>query len=108
MGLVRKSVNGLLDSAIPDDELAQLQAVIDRFQDERSIIVHAIRTRQAGRRRFVSMHVLVPGEWSVTRGHDLVGDLENDIRAALPETTVFTHLEPIEKPESWNDSGLDG
>lgn len=108
VGLVRKSVNGLLDAAIPDDELAQLQAVIDRFQDERSIIVHAIRTRQAGRRRFVSMHVLVPGEWSVTRGHDLVGDLENDIRAALPETTVFTHLEPIEKPESWNDSGLDG
>ena len=106
--LVKKSINGLLDAAIPVDELAELQSLIDRFQEERSVFIHAVRTRQAGRRRFVSMHVLVPGNWSVDRGHDLVNDLENDIRTALPETTVFTHLEPIEKPESWNDSGLDG
>lgn len=106
--LVRISVDGLLDAAIPADEMAILQALLDRWQAEHGAVTHALRTRQAGRRRFVSMHVLVPGDWTVDRGHELAGDLENSIRYALPETTVFTHLEPLEKPESWNDSGLDG
>lgn len=106
--LVRASINGLLDAAIPADELTKLQTLLDRWQEDRGVVTHALRTRQAGRRRFVSMHVLVPGYWTVDRGHDIVGELEDDIRTILPETTVFTHLEPLEKPESWNDSGLDG
>lgn len=106
--LIRRSVNGLLDAAISDEDMAAIQAILDAYQMEQGVMTHAVRTRQAGRRRFVSMHVLVPGSWTVTRGHDLVADLEADIRASLPETTVFTHLEPIEEPESWNDTGLDG
>lgn len=106
--LIRRSVNGLLDAAISDEDMAAIQAILDTYQMEQGVMTHAVRTRQAGRRRFVSMHVLVPGSWTVTRGHDLVADLEADIRASLPETTVFTHLEPIEEPESWNDTGLDG
>lgn len=102
------SINGLLDSAIPAEDIEQLQLILDRWQQERGVLTHALRTRQAGRRRFVSMHVLVPGHWSVDHGHELVGEMEREIRDVLPETTVFTHLEPIEKPESWNDTGLDG
>lgn len=106
--LIRRSINGLLDAAISDEDMARVQDVLDTYQMEQGVFTHAIRTRQAGRRRFVSMHVLVPGSWTVARGHDLVADLEADIRTTLPETTVFTHLEPIEEPESWNDTGLDG
>jgi divalent metal cation (Fe/Co/Zn/Cd) transporter len=68
---------------------------------------HAIRTRQAGARRFVSMHVLVPGGWTIARGHDLVERIESEIRAAVPHSTVETHLEPIEDPASWQDQELD-
>ncbi len=106
--LINRSAHGLLDTAIEDEDLRVVEGVLQRFENEFDIHTHALRTRQSGSRRFVSMHVLVPGEWSVTRGHERVGEIENAIREALPETTVFTHLEPIEEPESWNDSGLDG
>jgi len=106
--LINRSVHGLLDTAIPTEDIVVLQSILQGFQDRYDIDTHAIRTRQSGSRRFVSMHVLVPGDWTVLRGHELVGDIEESIREALPETTVFTHLEPIEEPGSWNDSGLDG
>ncbi|MCM2334914.1 MAG: cation-efflux pump, partial [Anaeromyxobacteraceae bacterium] len=68
---------------------------------------HAVRTRMAGARRFVSMHVLVPGGWTVQRGHDLLEAIEAEVRGALPHATVFTHLEALEDPSSWQDEGLD-
>jgi cation diffusion facilitator family transporter len=104
--LVRRSVLGLLDTAIPQAERDSLQAILESYRD-RGVDWHAVRTRQAGARRFVSLHVLVPGSWTVQRGHDLVEELERDIRAALGSVTVFTHLEPIEDPVSWEDIGLD-
>lgn len=104
--LVRRSALGLLDTAIPPAERAALQAVLEQYR-ERGIIWHALRTRQAGARRFVSLHVLVPGAWSVQQGHDLLELLERDIRRAVPGTTVFTHLEPVEDPVAWEDIGLD-
>ena len=64
---------------------------------------HALQTRESGRQRFVSMHVLVPGSWSVGQGHDLLEAVESEIREALPSTVVATHLEPIEDPRSWED-----
>jgi divalent metal cation (Fe/Co/Zn/Cd) transporter len=73
----------------------------------RGIEFHALRTRRSGSRRFVSMHVLVPGDWTVKQGHDLCEEIEMAIHAALPETTVFTHLEPREDPSAWQDTGLD-
>ena len=105
--LVRASINGLLDAVIPADDITTLYTILHRWEEEHGVLTHAIRTRQAGRRRFVSMHVLVPGVWTVDRGHQLVGEIEAEVRAALPDTTVFTHLEPREKPESWDDLELD-
>jgi divalent metal cation (Fe/Co/Zn/Cd) transporter len=66
-----------------------------------------VRTRQSGRRAFVSLHVLVPGIWTIQRGHDLSERLESEIRAVLPHANVFTHLEPIEDPLSFDDDTLD-
>jgi cation diffusion facilitator family transporter len=104
--LVRRSAAGLLDTAIPPAERAQLDSVLVSHQD-RGIQFHAIRTRQAGARRFISLHVLVPGRWTIQEGHDLLELLDHEIRTALPLTSVFTHIEPLEDPSSWEDVGLD-
>jgi cation diffusion facilitator family transporter len=104
--LVHRSALGLLDTALPPQDQAALEAVLARHAGPETRF-HAIRTRQAGRRRFVSMHVLVPGAWTVARGHRLLEELEESIRAALPGVSVFTHLEPLEDPASFADEALD-
>jgi cation diffusion facilitator family transporter len=106
ISLLRGSALGLLDTALPGDAREAIVAVLERYGAD-GARYHALRTRQAGRRRFVSFHVLVPGDWSVQRGHDLLERIEGDVRAALPDSTVFTHLEPIEDPVSFDDEPLD-
>jgi cation diffusion facilitator family transporter len=105
--LVRSSVLGLLDTALPPEDREAIERVLSRYRDEYGIQTHALRTRQAGMRRFMSVHVLVPGDWTVHRGHRLLENLEHDIHAVLPETTVFTHLESLDDPASWDDVTLD-
>lgn len=105
--LVRRSLSGLLDRALPSHERQALQRILDRYRTQ-GIDFHALRTRQAGARSFVSMHVLVPAEWSVAQGHDLAHRVEHDVREALPGVTVLTHIEPLGHPESYRDIDLDG
>jgi cation diffusion facilitator family transporter len=104
--IVRKSVLGLMDTALPPEELEAVKAALDSHLND-GIEYHALRTRQSGARRFVSLHVLVPGEWTVHRGHALLEDLEARIRSAVPNVTVFTHLESLDDPASWDDQHLD-
>lgn len=104
--LVRKSVTGLMDSALPDDECREVTTVLDKYTD-RGIRFHALRTRRSGARCFVSVHVLVPGVWTVQQGHNLLEELEADIRSTMSYVTVFTHLEPMEDPVSGDDMELD-
>jgi cation diffusion facilitator family transporter len=104
--LIRRSALGLLDTAVPVDQRNTLQAILDRYTSQQ-VEFHAVRTRQAASRRFITMHVLVPGDWSVRRGHDLVEEIERDIRAAIPNANVLTHLEAVEDPSSFADEGLD-
>jgi cation diffusion facilitator family transporter len=104
--LLRDTGYGLLDTALPAADLQTIAEIL-RGYEAKGITFHALRTRGAGARRFVSMHVLVPGAWSVRRGHDICEELELAIRAALPDTTVFTHLEPLEDPVAWKDQTLD-
>ena len=93
---------GLLDAALPEEENALVVEVLRRHQTE-SVRFHALQTRESGRQRFVSMHVLVPGAWSVQQGHDLLETVEEEIRHVLPDTVISTHLEPIEDPRAWDD-----
>jgi divalent metal cation (Fe/Co/Zn/Cd) transporter len=95
-----------MDHALPADELARVHAVLERFQGD-EVRFHALRSRRSGRRRFVSVHVLVPGTWSVQRGHDLAERVEGALREQLSHATVFTHLEPLEDPASFADTALD-
>ena len=104
--IVRDSVLGLMDTALPLEEREEVRAIMERHAVD-GIQYHALRTRQSGARRFISLHVLVPGDWTVHRGHELLEHIEAEIRAALPAVTVFTHLESLEDPSSWDDQALD-
>lgn len=104
--LLRQTGLGLLDTALPKDDLDIINQVLKPYQ-ERGITFHALRTRMAGRRRFISFHVIVPGAWTVFKGHTLCEEIELALHDALPESTIFTHLEPKEDPVTFEDTELD-
>ena len=105
--LVGRSVSGLMDAALPGPEQSLIQDVMQKYQS-RGVSFHALRTRQAAARRFMSVHMLVPGEWTVHDAHHIAEDFETDIRAALGGVvTVFTHMEPVEDELSMEDILLD-
>lgn len=104
--IVRRAVTGLMDASLDGDELAALDRAL-RPHVTPPVQVHALRSRRSGTRRFVSMHVLVPGDWTVHRGHQLLEQIEADIRGAIPNASVLTHLESLDDPASWDDMALD-
>jgi len=104
--LLHRSASGLMDEAIPQEQLDAVERVLQRYRQQ-GLDFHALRTRQAGRQAFISLHVLVPGEWTVQRGHDLVEQIEADIRAVVMFSHLTTHLEPIEDPVSHSDAVLE-
>lgn len=104
--LVRNAGRGLLDHALPQEETARVLGVLRDFVGRfpaGDLEFHGLQTRESGRDQFVSVHVLVPGSWTVTRAHDLVEEVEEAIRAELPHAQVHTHLEPREDPRSHVD-----
>jgi cation diffusion facilitator family transporter len=105
-GLLKRTIAGLMDAALPIDEQNAVRSVLAKYERE-GIQFHAMRTRQAGARRFVSIHVLVPGNWTVQSGHQLLEGIEADVRQTLSNVTVFTHLEPLGDATSWQDMALD-
>ena len=104
--LLRETGSGLMDAALPIEE-QQIIVETLRPYEHQGIQFHALRSRVAGARRFVSFHVLVPGEWTVKQGHDLCEEVELAICRALPKTHISTHLEPLNDPASWDDQELE-
>ncbi len=104
--LMRRAALGLMDTALPTNERAQVDLILERYRSQ-GIGFHAIRTRSSGPRRFISLHVLVPGSWSVAEGHALLEQIEAEIDAVVPRATTFTHLEPIDDPASFADTALE-
>ncbi len=102
VGIVRRSIGGLMDMALLPEDVSSVRKILDGYVAE-GVQFHALRTRQAGARKFVSVHVLVPGDWTVQRGHELLERIEGDIRRALPDAVTFTHLESLDDPTSWDD-----
>ncbi|MCL1841583.1 MAG: cation diffusion facilitator family transporter [Propionibacteriaceae bacterium] len=101
--LIRDSVNNLMDAALPAQELAAIDEILDEYRRKRGAQFHAVRTRVAGNRSFLSLHVLVPGNWTVTQGHNLCEDLTDALVAAMPDLRVTAHLEPSDDPRSYED-----
>jgi cation diffusion facilitator family transporter len=106
ISLIRRSGGGLMDRVLPDAERAAIDQALAPFAAD-GVAFHALRTRRSGRRSFVSVHVLVPCEWSVERGHRLLERVEHVVREAVPGASVFTHLEPADDPSSLDDVELD-
>lgn len=104
--LLRRSALGLLDTALPEETRRAITGILDAYETE-GVQFHALRTREAGAIRFISFHILVPGAWTVQRGHDLLEEIEEKVRAAVPNSAVFSHLEPLEDPTSWADQRLE-
>jgi len=106
-GLMRRSVSGLLDPAISTEDQHEVNKLIAEYSRRYGVAFHALRTRQAGARRFVSFHLLVPDAWTVARAHQLSEEVEARMRAMVPNAAIFTHIEPISDPASYDDQGLD-
>lgn len=104
--IIKRTVAGLMDTALPAADLEVVNRILDLYRAQ-GLQFHALRTRQAGSRKFVAVDVLVPGIWTVQQGHDLVEKIEEEIRSNVAASSVFTHLEPIEDPVSWADEKLD-
>jgi cation diffusion facilitator family transporter len=100
--IVRKSIAGLMDAALPPEEKSRIESILARYALD-GVQFHALRTRQGGARRFVSVHVLVPGDWTVLRGHQLLERLEASLCSVLPNSSVLTHLEALDDPASGDD-----
>ena len=107
VGLMRRSVSGLLDAAISQGEQAELTKLFAEYSKRHGVSFHALRTRQAGARRFVSFHFLVPDAWTVAKAHQLSEEIESRMRAMVPNASITTHIEPISDPASYDDQELD-
>ena len=103
---MRRSIAGLMDISLSSKDMAAVRNILKSYE-KTGIQFHALRSRQAGARKFVSTHVLVPGDWTVHRGHELLDKIEADIRAILPDSVIFTHLESLDDPASWDDETFD-
>ena len=105
--LMRRSWRGLLDAAISSEDSREVTKLFSEYSKRYGVTFHALRTRQAGARRFISFHFLVPDAWTVAHAHQLSEEIESRIRSLVPNAAVFTHIEPISDPASYEDQGLD-
>ncbi len=105
--LMRRSFAGLLDAAIPAAELADIEKIFAEYRRRYGVEFHALLTRQAGARRFVSFHLLVPDTWPVDRAHQLSEEVEERIRSLVPQAITLSHIEPISQPASYDDIKLE-
>lgn len=104
--LMRRSAAGLMDSSLPVEKREQIEVLLNRYRHQ-GLDFHALRTRTAGRRTFITLHILVPGQWTVQQGHDLSERIELDLRNILHHAHITTHLEPLDDPVSMTDQDLD-
>ena len=103
--LIRRSFNGLMDRALPEQDQAKVRAAIEG-QLAPGMDYHALRTRRAGTRRFADFHLLVPGVFTVQRAHEIINEIEEAVRAGMPDMEVTVHVEPIEERAAYEDSAL--
>jgi len=106
--LIKRSAMGLLDTSFPKDEMDSIRRVLENYEQQ-NIHFHSLMTRQSGQRKFIFVHILMPGSMDIQQGHNIAEKVENDLRMLFPntQTTAFTHLEPVEDPASMLDISID-
>jgi cation diffusion facilitator family transporter len=104
--LLVRSGRGLLDIAIPQEELSSVKLILDSYK-EQGVSYHALRSRQAAARKFMVVHLLVPGNWTVRKSHTLAEQFENRVAETITNANIVTHIEPIDDPVSMKDASID-
>ena len=104
--LLHRSALGLMDVSLPAGDVKAIKDTLNNYEAQ-GVEFHGVRTRNAAARGFMSMHVLVPGNWTVQQSHALAEKIESDIRAKLPSVAIVSHVEPLEDPISMADKGID-
>lgn len=95
-GLMKESIGGLMDEALPEATLARVREVI-RVNAEGALEAHDLRTRHAGKATFIDFHLVVPGAMSVTDAHDICDRLERSLKAEIDSALITIHVEPDNK-----------
>lgn len=101
--LLQRSWSGLMDAALPGDEVGQIEAEIGKLLPNDTSF-HDLRTRKSGSRRFIDFHLLVPGAITVNEAHALCDRIEAALERTLPNTAVTIHVEPLETHKFENSS----
>jgi cation diffusion facilitator family transporter len=104
--LLNRSGRGLLDTSIPPEELTSVKSILDSYKTQ-GVSFHALRSRQSAARKFMVVHLLVPGDWSVRKGHSLAEQVERQVIETIPNANIVTHIEPIDDPISMVDASID-
>ena len=99
--LLRRSVGGLMDLALPPEEVEAIQDAITLVVGEETPY-HGLRTRKSGSRRFIDFHLLLPGQNSIQESHDLTEAIEASIEQRLANAFVTIHVEPWEDASAWD------
>ena len=95
-GIVKDSIGGLMDEAVPAEILARIREIIS-VNAEGAIEAHDLRTRHAGRMMFIDFHLVVPGSMTVSSAHDICDRLERAIKAEFPDALISIHVEPDDR-----------
>ncbi|ALA66420.1 cation diffusion facilitator family transporter [Corynebacterium lactis] len=104
--LVLDAGGGLMDKAMEGEDRDEVDRILDSHKQPGRVDVHEVRTRVSGHRQFIEFHVLVPGEWTVEYGHDVLSAMEDDLRERFPGVHIHSHLEPIEDERAYGDVHL--
>ncbi len=104
--LLRRSWNGLMDHTLPAEEI---QIITEALQTQApDAPFHGLRSRKSGSRRFIDVHLLLPGECSVQEAHELCDRIERLVESRLNNTSLTIHVEPVEDDASWDGHCIGG
>lgn len=102
MQLVTRSISGLMDTAMSSEDQSKITSILDRYCAD-GMKYHSLYTRSAASKNFISFHLLLPGNWTVSRGHDMTKQIEDRVKLIFDDAEIFIHLEPLEDPDSFDD-----
>lgn len=91
--LIRGAIDGMMDGALVEDRLVNIMSALDAFA-ERDVAYKNLKTRRAGTESFIQVDILVPRQWTVGRGHDVLDEIEFRLAEIVPGAHIVTHLEP--------------
>jgi cation diffusion facilitator family transporter len=98
-GLLKESVAGLMDAAVSPEMQDRIRNLIAE-QGSGALQAHDVRTRHAGRVTFIDFHLVVPGNMSVARAHNICDRIEHALKEEMGEAVITIHVEPEHKAKS--------